>query len=350
MPTPEHLDRIKQGVDDWNRWREEAGWIQPDLWGAYIKDMDLREINLKGAKLVNAVFTNNNLTYADLSGADLSSADLRGSILESTNLSNVTLCGANLSRTYLKNAQVAGAQMEATVISDVDLSQVKGLELVRHYFRSEVSTSALELTAASLANDSSSLGAIDVFLRGTGVTDEYIEFFHSRIGKKAAYHSCFISYSSKDQEFVDRLYAALPVRGVRCWYAPEHLPTGDPIRPSIEESILRQQKFLLVLSHNSVESQWVEVEVETALEKERKLKELHLKHEVLFPLRLDNSILQLYIGWAADIKRARNIGDFCNWQDHDSYVKELKRLLRDLQMKDSDHTLTTVWSPQASGK
>jgi len=88
-----------------------------------------------------------------------------------------------------------------------------------------------------------------------------------------------------------------------------------------------------------VESQWVEVEIETALEKERKLRERNLKHEVLFPLRLDNSIMQLDIGWAADIKRARNIGDFCNWKDHDSYIKGRKRLLRDLQMKDSDqHT------------
>ena len=35
------------------------------------------------------------------------------------------------------------------------------------------------------------------------------------------FYSCFISYSSKDEEFAKRLHADLQSNGVRCWFAPE---------------------------------------------------------------------------------------------------------------------------------
>jgi len=34
----------------------------------------------------------------------------------------------------------------------------------------------------------------------------------------------FISYSSKDQAFAERLHADLQNKGVRCWFAPHDLP------------------------------------------------------------------------------------------------------------------------------
>ena len=37
------------------------------------------------------------------------------------------------------------------------------------------------------------------------------------------YFSCFISYSTHDQEFADRLYADLQAKGVRCWFAPHDI-------------------------------------------------------------------------------------------------------------------------------
>jgi TIR domain len=39
-------------------------------------------------------------------------------------------------------------------------------------------------------------------------------------------YSCFISYSSKDQDFAERLHADLQNMGVRCWFAPHNLPIG----------------------------------------------------------------------------------------------------------------------------
>lgn len=73
------------------------------------------------------------------------------------------------------------------------------------------------------------------------------------------------------------------------------------------------EKLLLVLSENSIGSDWVEKEVETAFEKEREA-----KSTVLFPARLDDAVTESRTGWAADIKRTRHIGNFTGWKDHDA--------------------------------
>lgn len=326
MACREHEERIRGGVEAWNRWREDGPWIQPDLWGGYAENLELRGINLRGAKLTRAVITSNDFTGASFAGADLSSADLRGCILEGADFRDAVLSGANLSRTNLRHADVIGAQMEATVISDVDLSEVAGLELVRHWFRSEVSTSALELTAAALGRDPSALSRVEAFFRGAGLPDEYIGFFRARVGQSAGYYSCVISHSSHDQEFVDRLYADLQSRGIRCWLASEDLPIGGRIRPGIHESILRHDKLLLVLSANSAASHWVEDEVEHAFAKERARNE-----PVLFPLRVDDADMEIDSGWVASIRNTRQVGDFREWKDYDAYTRAFSRLLRNLR-------------------
>jgi hypothetical protein len=142
------------------------------------------------------------------------------------------------------------------------------------------------------------------------------------------YHSCFISYSHQDEAFVERLYRDLHQQGVRCWYAPQDMRIGDKIRPTIDRSIQSHEKLLLVLSEHSLESDWVEKEVETAFEKEDKQKQV-----MLFPIRLDSAVMETNQAWAADIRRTRHIGDFSHWQDHEAYQHAFERLLRDLQAK-----------------
>lgn len=59
-------------------------------------------------------------------------------------------------------------------------------------------------------------------------------------------------------------------KGLRIWYAPENLKIGEKIRDGIDKAIMIFDKLLLILSKESIESQWVENEVESALEKEKK--------------------------------------------------------------------------------
>ena len=73
-------------------------------------------------------------------------------------------------------------------------------------------------------------------------------------------------------------------------------------------------------------SQWVEQEVETLLEKERKE-----KRSILFPIRLDNAVMNIDRGWPAFIRNTCNIGDFMGWKDYDTYQKVFEYLLRALK-------------------
>jgi hypothetical protein len=168
----------------------------------------------------------------------------------------------------------------------------------------------------------------EVFLCGAGVPQSIIEQIPALVGslKPIDFYSCFISYSSKDQSFAKRLHADLQSNNVRCWFAPEDMKTGDVIRSRIDEAIRAHDKLLLVLSQHSVESSWVEKEVETAFEKEHQQ-----KRHVLFPVRLDDAVMQTSKGWAADIRRMRHITDFTKWKDHSTYQKAFGRLLRDLK-------------------
>jgi len=60
-------------------------------------------------------------------------------------------------------------------------------------------------------------------------------------------------------------------------------------------------------------------------------KERQQGRTVLFPIRLDNAVMETQQAWAADIRRTRHIGDFSEWKNHDSYKKAFERLLRDLK-------------------
>lgn len=172
-----------------------------------------------------------------------------------------------------------------------------------------------------------------MFLRGCGLPDSFIAHMHLLVGKAIEYYSCFISYSNKDENFARRLYNDLQGAGVHCWFAPEDLPRGAKIRPGIEQAIRKHEKLLLVLSAQSVESNWVEQEMETAQERERQKQKL-----VLFPVRLDDAVMQVKEGWPAYLRNTRNIGDFTRWKEHDSYQKALQRLLSDLKTTDTSST------------
>ena len=76
MANPEHLKVLKQGVEVWNRWREQNPEIRPDLAQADLREANLGLANLSGANLRRTYLYRANLRGADLSGANLLLADL----------------------------------------------------------------------------------------------------------------------------------------------------------------------------------------------------------------------------------------------------------------------------------
>jgi hypothetical protein len=116
---------------------------------------------------------------------------------------------------------------------------VKGLETVQHDGPSIIGTSTLERSQGDIP---------EIFLRGAGLSDTFIEYAHALVQKPIDYYTCFISYSSKDEVFAKRLYSDLQSAGVRCWFAPKDMDIGDKILQRNNESIKMYDKLLLVLS------------------------------------------------------------------------------------------------------
>ena len=166
------------------------------------------------------------------------------------------------------------------------------------------------------------------FLRGIGLPDAMIEYLPSMLNQAIQHYSCFISYSSHDSGFADRLYADLQNKGVRCWFASDDMPIGGKILDTIDAAIRLRDKVLLILSEHSIRSGWVEDEVTAAFEEERKPG----RGDVLFPIRLDDAVMETNEPWAAKL-RARHIGDFRRWKEHDEYQNSFARVLRDLTVK-----------------
>jgi len=98
MANQEHVNILLQGVDTWNKWRENNPNIKIDLTGA-----DLSNINLPGI----------NLSRADLYEINLSNA----------NLSNASLDFANIDYSKLINTNLHGAHIEGTGFIDTDLTE-----------------------------------------------------------------------------------------------------------------------------------------------------------------------------------------------------------------------------------
>src|SRR6266487_3045949 len=287
MANQEHVDLLRHGAAEWNTWKDEHPEIQPDLSRA-----DLRGVDLSGAHLTEAY-----LSEADLSGA---------------NLIEVNLNGAYLSEANLIEAILSRATFTFTTLAELDLRSVKGLLEIRH-----MGPSIIQLHSIQLPQDGSALH----FLRGAGVPDEWIDYYRSSMMHPIQYHSCFISYASDNEDIAKRLHADLQASGVRCWFAPHDLKPGDYFREEIDKAIHLQDKLLLILSEQSVASKWVRYEVNRALDRE-----VNQERTILFPIRLDDTVLHTKGDWATSLRSSRHIGDFTGWQEHQSYQEAFGKL------------------------
>lgn len=345
MAKQEQIDILQQGVETWNQWRQEHPDIQPDLQKVYFRKADLRGINLRDARLDDSNLSVADLSDANLSGSQIYRSALLGTNLTRANLSRASLSGvnfrdANLSRANLSEADLfaadfswanfsetdlTGAEIGRTTFGYVDLSTVKGLETVKHRQPSILGTEVLALSGGTIPG---------VFLQKAGLSETFITYARSLIGLPIEYYTCFISYSSLNQDFAQHLYADLQRNGVRCWFTPEDLKIGDHYHQRIDESIYLYDKLILILSKQALQSAWVEREVVAAREKEDRE-----QRPVLFPLRLDDTVMHTTKAWAADVRRRWHIGDFTQWKQHDLYQKALQRLLHDLKTSPEGNSL-----------
>ena len=276
MAKKKHLKILKQGVKAWNAWRKENPDIEPDLRDAVLGAVALIRANLSGADLSGANLRRANLSRANLIGANLFEADLIEADLSGAVLAGADLIGANLSR-----ANLGQALLFNTLFCRVALKGAKGLNKCRHVGPSIIDFQTLQLS-----------GMLPVkFLRGCGMPDDLIEFLRSMLSKD--HYSCFISYSHDDKDFAQRLHDYLQEKGIRCWLDEHQILPGDDVRDQIDRGIKLWDKVLLCCSKSSLDSYWVNSEIDKALKKEETLwREQGKRTLALIPLNLDGYLFK----------------------------------------------------------
>ncbi|MCK6463121.1 MAG: toll/interleukin-1 receptor domain-containing protein [Candidatus Pacebacteria bacterium] len=357
MAIQEHVSILRSGVQVWNLWREQNPQILPDLSNANLaasklKNANLEKVNLRGTSLWVTDLTEANLREADLSrskcvaanfshscavkaklnsadftkanleGINLSEAGLSGSDFYGANLKNANLEKTDLRRTIFSNANLSGANLESayllgTIFGDTNLSDVKNIELCLHIGPSVLDYQTIERSGT----------LPESFAIGCGLPGNFIDSIRPLIKESRQFYKCFISYSTLDNSFVKLFIKDLRAYGVKYWFAPRDMRAGSSIKSAINQAITVLDKVLLILSESSIASQWVEYEAKKALEKEQKISQ-----DVLLPIMIDDSILSTDVDWASSLKNTRNIGNFCDWKNHNSYKQAFDLLLRDLRI------------------
>ena len=134
MANQEHVKNIKQGVEHWNKWREDNPATVPDLAWANLVGIDLSGANFEGAEMKLAFCRGGNLE-----GVNFKNANLYGTNLEESNSQNANMEGANLEGAHLRKADLTGANLKNTnmklanlqhsILSNVDLTGASKLTL-----------------------------------------------------------------------------------------------------------------------------------------------------------------------------------------------------------------------------
>ena len=363
MADEKQLERLRAGAEVWNKWREENPTIEIDLSESVLGESDLTEFNLSkadlsgadliGAVLISASFHGAILRNARLGGADLFGADLRGADLRDADLRRADLYAADLGEADLRGTYLIGTNLNGAILSEAkldnailsktsfsrnDLSKTRGLEIVSHFSPSTIGTDTLQLSKGTIS---------EVFLRGCGLSDWEIEsaklyrpdlsnqeinniiyrVFDLRAQQALQVSPLFISYSHADTPFVEKLEKRLTKMGVRYWRDVHDAKAGR-LEKQIDYAMRQNPTVLLVLSKNSMDSDWVEHESRQArtLEKE-------LKRDVLCPVALDDSWKSSH--WPQRLMEQimeYHILDYSKWRNDRQFEQVFGKLIAGLDM------------------
>src|SRR5215831_14962296 len=80
--------------------------------------------------------------------------------------------------------------------------------------------------------------------------------------------SIFLSHNHADKPFVRRLAHDLQAAGVRVWLDEAEMMIGDSLIEKIRQGIDEMEYLGVILSQNSVKSEWVKREVDVAINEE----------------------------------------------------------------------------------
>jgi hypothetical protein len=199
-----------------------------------------------------------------------------------------------------------------------------------------VTTSAFTADVQELSSARHDLHLVD-FVTLTKWLQKYAPPAASSYTAENSFSSCFISHSSKDEDFSQKLAARLRSDGVPVWYAPEDIRPGEKIYDQVKKAIASFDRLLVVLSTASMNSNWVKTELANALDRERRE-----GRQVLFPISL--APIELIRKWECvdadsgiDIARelrSYHIPDFSNWTNPEEFERQATKVIQALRAAD----------------
>lgn len=347
MANPEHVKIAKRGADaiaEWRRKRQykrlrlsEADLSGADLAWADLSGAVLRRADLSGADINRANLSGADLIEAILRGADLGRADLRGADLNGADLSGAEINHANLSGADLSGAGLSNALCHATTFARCDLSRARGLDAVRHTYPSTIGVDTLALTLQGAGGRFTPEQR--TFFENAGVPRTLLDYLPGLLETHPIqFFSCFISYGTQDEKFADRLYRDLKGHGVTCYKYDVDALVGRGVWANIDQAIRAHGKTIVICSPSSLQRPGVQREIERALQREDDLTsrqadqpDIKIDTDVLFPVRLDDYVLDKWEHPRQADVTAKHIGDFRGWdQDEANYNRGLEQLLRAL--------------------
>jgi len=165
MANVEHVEKLRQGVEQWNHWRQSTT-VRPDLVGVDLSNQRLEGINLSDAFLDAVDFRRSDLRKVLLQRSTIKSADFSGAELTDGDLSETNLNGSIFQGTSLSRVKAQAADFSNTVIADCDLN---GADCCRATFQQaslkNVNLANARLTESTLvetAIENSHLGFCDL--------------------------------------------------------------------------------------------------------------------------------------------------------------------------------------------
>lgn len=137
----------------------------------------------------------------------------------------------------------------------------------------------------------SRLGALDTNLIVEDLVDAAETQKLIRHSTDKAKRVAFISHSSRDKPFVRQLAADLASNGVSIWLDEQRIHVGDSIPEKIDQGLASSDFFLFVMSKNSISSEWVKKELNSAL-----VAEIQRRKVKILPIKVDDVPIPTIIG------------------------------------------------------
>lgn len=137
---------------------------------------------------------------------------------------------------------------------------------------------------APLLEWAKSLGALTPGL----MTEDLVEIAEqtkaTRHREDAKKKVAFLSHSSKDKAFIRQLASDLTAQGVTVWLDEQRIRVGDSIPDQIAQGLAESDYFIVAISSNSIQSEWVKKELNNALVSEVERRQVHV-----LPIKLDDA-------------------------------------------------------------